>query len=83
MWKHKTLSTELSLTILVLISKLNVSTQDIILFKLLWKIIEAVIYILVNMDIHFHGVLHGFCARQRTRTSIMEIKMDQDLSSIK
>ena len=82
MWDHRTLPTELSWTILVFIPKINTDTQGVVLLKILWKIVEAVISTWVKMAVQFHDVLHGFCARRGMGVAIMELKMAQDMYSI-
>ena len=79
MWDHRTLPTELSWIILVFIPKINTDTQGIVLLKVLWNIVEAVISTQVKMVVQFHDVLHGFCARRGTGVAIMELKMAQDM----
>ena len=51
MWDHRTLPTELSWTILVFIPKINTDTQGVVLLKILWKIVEAVINTWVKMAV--------------------------------
>ena len=43
MWEHRTISTELSWNILVLIPGGNADTQVVGLLEVLWKVVEAVI----------------------------------------
>ena len=82
MWEHITLPTGMRWNILVFIQKGNADTRVTSLLDVLQKVIKAVINTWVKTDVHFHDNLHAFCARQVTGTSIMDVKMDQDMSRI-
>ena len=43
----------------------------------MWKVVEAVIYIRIKIVVQFHDVLHMFCAGTGTGIAIMEIKLAQ------
>ena len=43
---------------------------------------EAIIDTSTNKDVTFYGVFHVFCAERELRTSIMELKLAQELASV-
>ena len=51
--------------------------QCIGLMEVMWKVVEAVIYIRIKIVVQFHDVLHMFCAGTGTGIAIMEIKLAQ------
>ena len=67
---------------MVFLPKVNTENRGIGLVESLWKAAEAVIDTQVKTDMQFHDVLHVFHARQEMGTSIMELNMDQYISSI-
>ena len=48
----------------------------------MWKVVEGVIFARVKASVQFHDVLHGFHAGRRAGTTIMELKLAQDLESV-
>ena len=73
---------ELSCTILFLLPKGNVDTRGIGIIEVLYKVVEAIIDILINMAVIFYYILHVFYVCRGTETYIMGRKMSQDLESI-
>ena len=66
---------------MVLIIKGNVDTWGIGTLVVVFKVVEAVIDTWIRTVVKFNDVLHGFCARRGTGTTIMEIKLMQELAS--
>ena len=73
---------ELGWTFLVVIPKGTTDTRDIGMLETLWKVVGALINTGLCASLQMQGVLHGFSPGRGTRTSIMEIKLAQDLASI-
>ena len=67
---------------MLIITKCNTDTWGIRLLEVVWKVVEAVIDTRINTVVQFHDVLHGFCAGRGTGTSIMELKITQELESV-
>ena len=82
MWESRTLPTELSWTILVLLSKVHPDTREIGMFEVLWKVVEAIINTCINTVVTLNNVLYGFLASRGKGTTIMEINMVQELATI-
>ena len=82
MWDSRTLPTELSWTILVLLPKFHASTQGICLLEVLWNVVEAIIDTWINTVVKFYDVLHGFSSNRGMGVAIMDHNMAQDLASI-
>ena len=68
--------------ILVLIPKVSTNTRGIVLLETLWKVVEALIDTRLCTRIHMNNVLHGFRSGEGIGTSIIELKLDQDLEII-
>ena len=68
--------------ILVLILKGTTNTRSIGLLDTLWKVVEALINTCLCASLHIHDALHRFRSGRGTGTSITELKIAQDLSSI-
>ena len=73
---------ELGWKIINLIPKGNTDTQEIGLLDTLWKVVEAIIDTSLKLSITFHNVFHDFCTVRVMGTSILELKIIQDLDSI-
>ena len=56
-------------------------TQGIGLLELLWKVLEAVVNTWIKTDVQFHDILHGFRDHQGIGMAIMEINVNQELTS--
>ena len=82
MWCNSTLLTDLSLTILVLLPKINADTQGIGLLELLWKVVEAIIDTRNTAAVTLQDVLNGFRSCRGIGVAIMDLRMPQDLVSI-
>ena len=82
MWYHRTISTDLIFTILVLTPKVNTDTWGISFLEVLWKSVEAVINNRIKTAVKFHDVLHAFFSHQGTGTVVTKMNMSQDLSII-
>ena len=67
---------------MVLILKVNMDTRGIGLLEAIWKAVEVVIDARNKKVIQFHDFLHGFCAGSEAGTTIMEIKIAQELASV-
>ena len=52
------------------------------LLKLVWNMVEAVIDTRIKTAVKFSYVLHRFCTRRGTETTIMDLKLAQELSSM-
>ena len=68
--------------ILLLIPKDNTNTRSIGLLETLWKGVEAIIYTLLRASISFYDILHGFPAGRAMGTTILELKLSQELASV-
>ena len=64
---------------LVLIPKGNADTWGVGLLEIVWKVVEVVIDTYIKIVVNFHDVLHGFFTGRGSGTSIMEIKLAQEL----
>ena len=73
---------EMGYTVMVMIPKVNVDTQGIRLIEVVWKVVDAVVDTRIKAEVQFHGVLHRSCPGRGTGTSIMELKLAQDLASV-
>ena len=62
MWENGYIHVELVWIVLVLIPKLNADTGGIGLMEVVWKVVEAVMYIRIKTVVQFHNVLHEFFA---------------------
>ena len=52
------------------------------MLEVVWKVVEAVIDTQIKSVFQYHGILHGFCTRRGTRTTIIELKLAQELESV-
>ena len=59
---------------MLLIPKGNADNRGIGLMDTVWKVVEEVIYTRIKTVVQLHNVLHRFCARMGTGTTIMELK---------
>ena len=48
----------------------------------LWKVVETIIDICLRAIVCLHNVLHGFCAGMVMGAVILELKLEQELSSV-
>ena len=68
---------------LVLIPKSNSDTRAIGLLEVVWNVVNAVIDTYIKTAVHFHDVLHRFCAgRGGGGATTTDPKFSQDLSSV-
>ena len=67
---------------MVRIPKGNEDTLGVGLIEVVWKVLEAVIDIRIKTVVQFHDVLHGFCGGRGMGTTIMELKLAQELASV-
>ena len=65
-----------------LIPKGNKDTQGIGILEVVWKVAEVVIDTCIKTAVQFHDVLHGFCRGRGKGTTIMELKITQELASV-
>ena len=56
--------------------------QRIGLIKVIWEVIEIIIDRRLATSIEFHDILHGFRAKQGTRTDILEVKLILHISGM-
>ena len=82
MWRTGEIPHDLGWKILVLVTKGTTDTRGIGLLEALWKVVEALIGTRFRAILQMHEVLYGFRAGRGTRTAIMELKLDQELSRI-
>ena len=82
MWRTGDIPQELGCTILVLIPKDTTNKRGISLLETLWKVVEALIDTCLHAILQMHDVLHGFRAGRGSGTTIMELKLAQELSRI-
>ena len=82
MWRTGEIPQDLGWKILVLVTKGTTDTRGIGLLEALWKVVEALIGTRFRAILQMHKVLYGFRAGRGTRTAIMELKLDQELSRI-
>jgi Reverse transcriptase (RNA-dependent DNA polymerase) len=57
-------------------------SRGIGLLEILWKLVEAIIDQRVNKTAKFHDILHGFRNHRGTGTSIIEAKLQQELTHL-
>ena len=67
---------------MILIPEGNLDTRGIGILEVLWKLMEAVIDTRINRILFFHYVHHGFRGGVGTGTSIVELKLAQELESV-
>ena len=73
---------ELGCKILVLIPKGNTDTRGIGLLELLWKVAEEITDTLLRASVRLHDFLYIFRTGRGTGTTILQLKLYQELSSI-
>ncbi len=78
-WAHSAISCQLLWIIVVLIPKGGRDYLEIGLLESVWKCIERVIDHRLKA-IELHDNLHGCCSKRRTGTTIIEMKLAQQLS---
>ena len=79
---HGEIPQYLGWTILLLIPKSTTNTRGIDLLDTLWKVVEALIDTRIRASLQMHDVLHGFRSGRGTGTTIMGIKLSQELAII-
>ena len=52
------------------------------MIEVIWKVFEAIIDTWIHTVVTFHRFLHGFCTNRGTETTIIELSMAQELTSI-
>ena len=52
------------------------------MIEVVWKVDEAVIKTWINPVVQFHDNLHGFCSWRGRGTTIVDLKVAQDLESV-
>ena len=67
---------------MVIIHKGNTDNWGIGLLDTLWEVVEALIETHLRTSLKFYDVLHRFRAVRGTGTTIMELKLAQDIASI-
>ena len=65
---------KLGWNVMVLIPKGNADTRGISILYVVCKVVDAVIDTRIKTVVQLHNVLHRFCARMGTGTTIMELK---------
>ena len=70
------------MSILLTIPKGNADTPGVGMLEVAWKVVEAVIYNWIKTVVQLHIVLYGFRAGRGAGTTIMELKIAQELSSV-
>ena len=69
-------------TVLEFIFKGNTDTWCIGLLETLWNVVEALIDTRFRASLQLHNVLHGFLYGRGIGTSIVNLKLAQELSSV-
>ena len=64
---------------MVLIHKFITETRGICLLDTLWKVVDVLIDTCLHASIQFHDVLHGFWVGIGMETTIMDLKLSQEL----
>ena len=82
MWCTGDIPQEFGRTILVIIPKGTTDTRGIGLLETLWKAVEVLIDNCLRASLQLHNVLNWFRSRRGTGTTIMELNIAQELSSI-
>ena len=82
MWQNREIPTDLGCTIIAPIPKINTDTRGVGLLETLCKLVEAIIDTCLKACIRLHDIIYGFRAVIGTGTSIIELKISQDLASI-
>ena len=82
MWDTGSIPTELGWNVLLFIPKGNADTQGIGLLEVVWKVGEAVINTRIKSVVKLHNVLRGVFTGRGTGTTIMELKLFQEFSSV-
>ena len=68
--------------ITVLTPKRITETRGISFLETLWKVVEAIINTSLKVCITFHDVLHVLLKGRGPVTAILELKLNQELTSI-
>ena len=81
MWENGSIPKELGWTVFILIKKENTDTWGVGLLEVVLKVAEVVIDTQTKSVFQFHNVIHEFCAGGGSGTTIIELKLAQELAS--
>ena len=79
----RVLTEEATWKAVVLISKGVITYRSIGLVEVVWKAVMVVLNFRFTASITYHDFLHGFCAGCRTRTATPEVKLLQQVTTMR
>jgi hypothetical protein len=74
---------EVCQSLLALLPKPDGGVRGIGLLEVTWKLCEAIMDTRIKQEVRLHDSIHGFTAGRGTGTAIIELKLQQELASIR